>query len=245
MKTPKPVALVTGAARRIGAGLCRSLHEQGYDVVLHYSRSGDQALALADTLNNLRANSCLAVQADFNDPQAVTHLASVTRDWKQSLHVLVNNASSFYPTPFHKADQQAWDELFTTNVRVPYFLTQALLPLLQQSEGCVINIVDAMLDRPAPDHSLYGMTKTALVSMTRSLAKELAPTVRVAGISPGAILWPEDPPLTESAKEAILAAVPLQRQGEIEDICRTLDFLVNNASYLTGQIITVDGGRSL
>lgn len=245
METPNPVALITGAARRIGAGLGQSLHEHGYDIVLHYSRSGDQALALADTLNNTRANSCLAVQADFTDPQAVSRLASVTRDWKQSLHVLVNNAAGFYPTPFLEAGQSDWEDLFTTNVRVPFFLTQALLPLLKQSGGCVVNMVDAMVDRPAPDHSLYCMTKSALVTMTRSLAKELAPEVRVVGISPGAILWPDDDVLSAADKRRILAGVPLHRQGEIADICRTLHFLVENAPYITGQIIAVDGGRSL
>jgi len=238
-----PVALVTGSALRLGRQMIISLHQQGYRVIIHYHRSAAAAEELAAKLNQLTANSAATVQANLTDDVAITTLAANTLACFGRLDLLINNASSFYPTPLAAATLDTWQDLFGSNVKAPYFLSQALAPELAKRQGCIINMVDIHAERPLADHSIYCMAKAALQMMTKALARELAPAVRVNGIAPGAILWPSQD-LPESDKAAVLAQVPMQRLGNPTDIANTMLFLAQ-APYVTGQIVAVDGGRSL
>lgn len=243
--TPK-VALVTGAARRVGAEIATVLHEAGFNLVLHFNRSGDEAQALCNTMNESRADSAMAIQADLRDQAAIEHLAKTAREQWQRLDVLVNNASSFFPTPVGDITESDWNDLFDTNVKAPLFLSQALAATLKQNHGSIINLADIHAERPLSGHPVYCSAKAANVMLTKSLAKELAPDVRVNGIAPGAILWPEnDGELDEASKAKILKKIALKRIGDPRDIARTIRFLVTDAPYITGQIVAVDGGRSL
>ena len=239
------VALITGAARRIGAHTAEYFHTRGYDIILHYRQSGDGAKALCDRLNTRRPHSCVALHADLSDPAAWEQLAEQVRSWKHRLDLLVNNASSFYPTEFGKTTLAQWNDLFASNAMAPFFLTQALLPLLQQSKGCVVNMVDVNADRPLPNFTPYCMAKAALKTMTLSLARALAPDVRVNGVAPGTILWPAEGQMTDTEMQHILTHTPLQSIGTPEDIAQTIYFLAENAPFITGQIVAVDGGFSL
>ncbi|MDX1676764.1 pteridine reductase [Arsukibacterium sp.] len=238
-----PVALVTGSAKRLGKQIVSQLHQTGYRVIIHYHQSGAEAQSLADTLNQQRPDSAAILQANLLDEQAVKQLATQTLACFNRLDVLVNNASSFYPTPLSTATHQQWDDLFGSNVKAPYFLAQALAPALHETKGCIINMVDIHAERPLQDHNIYCMAKAALLMMTKSLARELAPTIRVNGIAPGAILWPSQQ-LAEADKADIVQQIPLKRIGTPEDIASTVLFLLQS-SYISGQIIAVDGGRSL
>jgi pteridine reductase len=242
----KPVALLTGAARRIGATTARMLHERGMDVIIHCHRSQAEAQELVQALNAIREDSAAMVRADLNDMRSLPVLVQDVSDLLQGrrLQLLVNNASRFYPTPLARAGQQDWDDLFNSNVRAAYFLSQQLAPLLRQANGCIINLIDIYAQRPLPQHSIYCMAKAALQMMTLSLAQELAPEIRVNGVAPGAIIWPEQG-LSESQKQTILERVALQRSGAEGDIAKAVAWLAQEADYVTGQIIAVDGGRSL
>lgn len=247
MTTPSlhKVALVTGSARRIGACTATLLHQHGYDIALHYRHSGDSAKALCEQLNNVRRHSCIALHADLAEPAAWEQLAEQVRSWKHRLDLLVNNASSFYATEFGHTTLPQWNDLFSSNATAPFFLTQHLLPLLKQNRGCVVNIIDITADRPRPDFTPYCMAKAALKAMTLSLARALAPEVRVNGVSPGAILWPTEGQINAAEQTATLQKTPLQSLGSPEDIARTILFLAESAPFITGQIIAVDGGLSL
>ncbi|WP_417533555.1 pteridine reductase [Marinobacterium stanieri] len=239
-----PRALITGAARRIGACIARRLHQQGYDLILHYRQSSTDAEQLRDELNRQRADSCICLQADLNDMQAVEQLAQAVRQ-QGSLNLLVNNASTFYPTPLQQAAQSDWDQLINSNLRGPFFLSSALAPLLEASEGSIVNLVDVHAEKGLGGYPIYSIAKAGVKMMTLSLARELAPAVRVNGVSPGAILWPEaDAEMDDAARQAILDKVPLQRTGRPEDIAEAVAFLAS-AGYITGQILAVDGGRSI
>lgn len=238
------VALVTGAARRIGASIAARLHGDGASVAIHYRGSADQANALADTLNAERAGSAATFQADLNATTKLPDLVASIIEWGGRLDILVNNASSFYPTPPGEITEEHWDDLVGSNLKAPLFLSQAALEQLRKSKGVIINIVDIHAQRPLANHAVYGLAKAGLAMLTRSLAKDLAPDIRVNGISPGAILWPEDD-MTEATKASILRQVPLARPGNPGDIAGCVLFLVRDASYVTGQIIAVDGGRSV
>lgn len=248
--TPNPgvlagqVALITGAAQRIGATLARVLHGAGCQLMLHYRRSADAAQALAAELNAVRSGSVATLGADLVDPAAPAAMIEQVRDRFGRLHILVNNASSFYPTPLATASAADWDDLMGSNLRGPFFLAQAAAPLLREGGGCIVNLVDIYAERPLAEHPVYCMAKAGNAMMVKSLARELGPEVRVNGISPGAILWPEQG-LDETAKATILKRTALARAGGPEDIGRTLLFLVRDAPYITGQIIAVDGGRTL
>jgi pteridine reductase len=238
------VALVTGAARRIGAVIARTLHAQDFDVAIHYRASADDAEKLVAELNASRANSAAAFAADLTDIAAIERLAGQVIGWHGRLDVLVNNASSFYPTPVGTITEAQWDDLVGTNLKAPLFLSQAVLPGLRDAGGVIVNIVDVHSTHPLREHPVYGPAKAGLAMLTRSLAKDLAPDVRVNGVSPGAILWPENG-ISEDAKATILKQVPLARPGSPEDIAGAVLFLVRDATYVTGQIIAVDGGRSI
>ncbi|HEY7883946.1 MAG TPA: pteridine reductase, partial [Cellvibrionaceae bacterium] len=219
---------------------------QGFRVVIHYHNSEAQARALAANLNADRPDSATLVQANLNHISDVLKLAEAAQKRWQRLDVLVNNASSFYPTPIGSATEQQFDDLFGSNLKAPFFLAQALAPELKKNNGCMVNIADIHAEKPLKNHTLYCMAKAGNVMLTQSLARELAPDVRVNGIAPGAILWPGDAAeLSDEAKQSILEKVALARTGEADDIARTLVFLVTNAPYITGQIIAVDGGRTL
>ncbi|NOT11867.1 MAG: pteridine reductase [Methylococcaceae bacterium] len=236
--------LITGSARRIGAACAKLLHSDGYNVCLHYRSSGNAAVQLCAALNQIRPHSAQAVQADLLDLMALQHLANTACEIWGGIDVLVNNASSFYPTAVAEASEQQWDELLGSNLKAPFFLAKALTPSLTERQGCIVNIVDIHADRGLKGYPIYSIAKAGLVSMTKILAKELGPAVRVNAVAPGAILWPDND-LSEQAKSDILQRVSLQRTGEPIDIAKAVHFLIKNADYITGQIITVDGGRTL
>lgn len=238
------IALITGAAQRVGAGIARSLHAQGMDLVLHYRSSAAAAQALQVELEASRRNSVLLHQADLNDCTGFPVLLERVRAFRGRLDLLVNNASSFYPTPIGAATESQWQDLIGSNLKGPFFLTQEAAPLLRAANGCVVNLVDIHAERPLKDHPIYSIAKAGNAMMVKSLARELGPEIRVNGISPGAILWPEEN-LSEDAKDEILSRTALKRAGSPQDIARTLLFLVRDADYITGQVIAVDGGRTL
>lgn len=237
-------ALVTGAAKRIGAAIARGLHEAGANVAIHYMSSSDDAEALVAELNSSRAESAFAVQADLSDSAAVAPLMETVLAKTHRLDILVNNASSFYPTPLASITEAQWDELIGSNLKAPLFLCQAALPHLTEARGVIINIVDVHAQRPLKNHPLYGIAKAGLAMLTRSLAKDLGPDVRVNGVAPGAILWPESG-MPERIQENIIREIALKRPGEPQDIAAAVVFLVRDAPYVTGQILAVDGGRSV
>lgn len=237
-------ALVTGAARRIGSAIASALHAAGARVVIHYRSSAKDALALAAELNNARADSALAVRADLLDTAALPGFVDGVVDWTGRLDILVNNASSFYPTPIGEIDEKAWDDLLGTNLKAPLFLAQAAAPQLSLQRGSIVNIIDIHAQRPLRNHAVYGSAKAGLQMLTLALAKDLAPDVRVNGVAPGAILWPENG-ISEEVRRLILDQVPLGRSGSPRDIAGCVLYLVRDADYITGQIIAVDGGRSI
>jgi pteridine reductase len=238
------VALVTGAARRIGAAISRCLHEDGANVVIHYRGSADEAMTLRDELNATRPNSALSIHADLADTARLPDLIAAATVWQGTLDILINNASSFYPTPIGEISEDHWNELIGANLKAPLFLSQAALQALRKAHGVIINIVDIHSQRPLPDHPVYGSAKAGLAMLTRSLAKDLAPDIRVNGVSPGAIMWPEAG-LSDATKTAILEQIPAGRAGDASDIAGCVLYLVRDANYVTGQIIAVDGGRSI
>ncbi len=238
------VILVTGAARRIGAAIVTCLHENGARVAIHYGSSTDDAKQLAAGLNRVRENSAMTIQADLQVIAALPGLINSVVSWGGHLDGLVNNASRFYATPVGSITEEHWDELLGSNLKAPLFLSQAAAPQLRKNGGAIINIVDIHSQRPLRDHAVYGPAKAGLAMLTRSLAKDLAPDVRVNGVSPGAILWPEDG-MTESVQQSILQQVPLQRAGDAQDIAACVLYLLRDAVYVTGQVIAVDGGRSI
>jgi pteridine reductase len=238
------VALVTGAARRIGAAISRRLHQHGAKVAIHYRESSDEANALCDELNATRPDSAMSLRADLSDTSAIPELIDSVTDWHGQLDILINNASSFYPTELGQVSEADWDNLIGTNLKAPLFLAQAALVPLRSSRGVIVNIIDIHAQRPLRNHAVYGAAKAGLAMLTRSLAKDLGPDIRVNGVSPGAILWPETD-LSDGAKKSILSQIPLGRTGEPDDIAGCVLYLVRDATYVTGQIIAVDGGRSI
>lgn len=238
-----PVAFITGAAHRVGAVLARELHRSGYRVVIHYLRSERAATELCQDLNRQRERSAAVLRGDVLDPNAIAALAAQAVACFGRLDVLINNASSFYPTPVGSITLEQWDDLIGTNVRAPLLLSQALVPALRATTGAIINIADIHADRPLKNHTVYCVAKAGLVMLTKSLARELAPDVRVNAIAPGAILWPEQGDAQQ--QEHILSRIALKRQGTPLDIAKAALYLARDADYVTGQIITVDGGRTL
>jgi pteridine reductase len=237
-------ALVTGAAKRIGAVIARTLHGAGANVVIHYHSSAAEAEDLAAELNASRSGSAFTVGADVRDVDALEAMAKRVLERTRRLDILVNNASNFYPTPLGTVTPEQWRDLVGSNLKAPLFLSQAVLPALREARGVIINIVDVHSQRPLRDHVVYGAAKAGLAMLTRSLAKDLGPSVRVNGVSPGAILWPDEG-MSEQLRAAIIRQTALKRTGEPEDIAATVLFLVRDAPYITGQIIAVDGGRSV
>lgn len=237
-------ALVTGAARRVGASIARTLHGAGAGVAIHYRGSAGAAQALAAELNALRDGSAFAVQADLLDCGHLGTMVAEVVARAGRLDVLVNNASSFYPTPLGSVTMAQWEDLVGTNLRAPLFLSQAALPHLRAAGGVIVNLIDIHAIRPLRDHPVYGAAKAGLAMLTRSMARDLAPAVRVNGVAPGAVLWPDDG-IADGTRESIVRQIPLRRAGAPEDIAGCVLYLVRDAGYVTGQVIVVDGGRSI
>ncbi len=237
------VALVTGSAARVGAEIVRELHRCGADVAIHYRSSSESADALAEELNAQRAGSAMTIQADLLKTGDIEPMVNAVAGWKGRLDIVVNNASSFYPTPIGTITEEHWDDLIGSNLKAPLFVAQAATPHLRAVNGNLINIVDIHAQQPLRHHVVYGPAKAGLAMLTRSLAKELGPEIRVNGVSPGAILWPSSG-MSDDAKAAVLDQVPLGRPGDPSDIAGAVRFLVTEATYVSGQILAVDGGRS-
>jgi pteridine reductase len=248
-KTIKTI-FITGAAQRLGAAMAQAFHAAGHQVIIHFNHSETQATSLQKQLNTIRPGSAFLCQGALSE---INWIAEQVNRITDQIHVLINNASSFYPTQIGKIETEQWDHLFESNAKAPLFLTQALLPLLQEAAdhsnqpACVINMLDIHAQRPLKDHTVYCMAKAANQMMTQSLAKELAPAIRVNGIAPGAILWPseEQDNVTEEYKKEVLKKIPANTLGSIDDIVQTALFLANGPSYITGEILSVDGGRRL
>lgn len=237
-------ALVTGAGKRIGAVIARRLHSAGANVAVHYFSSSGSADSLVEELNGVRANSAVAVGADIRQAEQLEALVGKVVAHAGTLDILINNASSFYPTPLGQVTEDSWGDLINSNLKAPLFLAQAALPHLQAARGSIINMIDIHARRPLRHHHVYGAAKAGLEMLTRSLARDLAPEIRVNGIAPGAILWPEEG-MANGTKKYIIDRIPLGRAGEPSDIADTALFLLRDAPYITGQIIAVDGGRSI
>lgn len=237
-------ALITGAARRIGAAIAKTLHAAGADVVIHYRGSQSDAQHLCSMLNAKRSNSAVTCRANMDDPDATSAMLEHTLQWRNRLDILVNNASSFYPTKMGEIELADWQDLMGSNLKGPLFLSQAAAAALREAKGTIVNIVDIHAQKPLRHHIVYGSAKAGLVMLTKSLARELAPEVRVNGVAPGAIAWPENG-MSESVKESILSQIPLGRSGNAQDIANCVLFLVQDATYTSGQIVAIDGGRSI
>jgi pteridine reductase len=239
------VVLITGAARRVGAAIARRLHGAGAQLMLHYRGAERDAHSLQAELNAVRKDSAALVQADLIDMAGLAEIVKNSVARFERLDALVNNASTFYPTPVGEITEQNWDDLIGTNLKAPLFLAQAAAPHLRKTGGCIVNITDIHAERPLKSYVVYSVAKTGLVGLTRSLARELGPEVRVNGVAPGPILWPEDGSFDEVARQRVISHTLLKRTGEPDDIARAVYFLVAEAPYVTGQIIAVDGGRSI
>jgi len=240
------VILVTGGAKRVGAAICRRLHAAGAAIVLHYRTSAQPARALQAELHAVRANSVLCVQADLLHSETLPELVAASIKHFGRLDGLVNNASSFFAAPLHEITEQHWHDLLGTNLKAPLLLAQAAAAELRRTNGAIVNIIDIHAERPMKNHLLYSVAKSGLAGLTRALAQELAPHVRVNGVSPGINIWPENSEWANAAqRQQNIAHTLLQRAGEPDDIARTVQFLLADAPYITGQIIAVDGGKSI
>ena len=245
MSQTKPLAVITGAARRIGAEMARQFHQRDHNIALHFNHSKNEAKELADKLNSLRPDSCRIYQADLDKLDEVHSFCQQVRDDWQRCDVLINNASTFYPTPIGTIEAEHWHNLISSNVQAPLFISQAFADLLKQSRGSIINLSDINALKPAKEHTVYCIAKAGNNMLTLSLAKELAPEVRVNGIAPGSAMWPENANKEEIVSPEKLQAIPLQRLGGAESIVKTAIFLALDNDYISGQIISVDGGKSI
>ena len=234
-------ALITGGAARIGAQIAKTLHKNNFNIIIHCNQSKDKAQLLCDELNLLKEKSAKVVMGNLGNINSINSIVEAVK----SIDLLVNNASVFYPLSVDESDSENWDNILDINLKAPFFLSKGLSQKLKSSKGSIINIIDIHADRPLKKHSVYNISKAGLKMLTLTLAKELAPSIRVNGVSPGSILWPqEDAEISESDKSIMLERIALKRQGSPQDIADTVLFLANS-NYLTGQIINVDGGRTL
>ena len=239
------VVLITGGAKRVGAAICRRMHAAGANLMLHYRASAGEARLLQSELNGTRADSVALIQADLLDLKAMPSLVEQTVQRFGRLDALVNNASSFYASPIGDITAAVWDDLMGTNLRAPLFLAQAAAPALKRSQGAIVNIADIHADRPLKNYVVYSVAKSGLVAITRSLARELAPEVRVNAVAPGPILWPDDATFDDVSRQRIISHTLLKREGTPDDVAKAVHFLVAEATYMTGETINVDGGRHI
>ncbi len=237
------VVLITGGAKRVGAAICRRLHAAGANLMLHYRASAGEARLLQAELNHARADSVALIQADLLVTGKLPSLVEQTVQTFGHLDGLVNNASSFFQTPLGEISVDGWSDLIGTNLQAPLFLAQAAAPALRRTQGAIVNIADIHADRPLKNYVVYSVAKAGLVGLTRSLARELAPEVRVNAIAPGPVLWPDDESFDELSRQRIISHTPLRREGTPEDIATAVHFLLAEATYTTGETINVDGGR--
>jgi pteridine reductase len=238
------VALITGAARRVGATIVRKLHEAGANIVLHYRSSAEASDALAHELNEIRPDSVASVEADLLDPGQLEMLPGIATGNFGSLDILVNNASTFYPTPIGDITDIDWNDLIGTNLKAPLFLSQAAAPALRISNGLIVNIADIHGMHPLRRHPVYSIAKAGVIMLTQSLARELGPSVRVNAVAPGPVMWPENG-MAEALRAELVAGTALKRLGSPDDVARAVLFFASEAPYITGQILAVDGGRSV
>jgi len=239
-----PTALITGGAKRIGYQIAHTLHAAGYNIMVHYRSSAGAAEILVNELNSIRSESAASVAGDLLDLDTIPQIIETTINAFGQLDVLVNNASTFYPTPIELISDEFWNDLMGSNLKAPAFLIKLAAPHLRKTNGCVVSIIDIYADRPLSNHPIYCAAKAGLEMLTKSLARDLAPEIRVNGVSPGAILWPKNDN-DEISQAALLERVPLARMGRPQDVANTVKFLVVDAPYITGQTIAVDGGRSV
>ncbi len=239
----RKTVLITGAAQRIGAAIARDLHGYGMDVIIHHNKSLESASLLKDELNASRSDSALTLQADLMEKDSYTEVIDQAYGFKKRLDVLINNASTFFPTPMGQISLDQWQNLVGVNMQAPLFLSQQASPYLAENQGCIINMTDIHGQRPLENHSIYSAAKAGLTMLTQALAKDLGPAVRVNAISPGAILWPED--MQVDKQEDILSQTVLKKLGAVNDITKAVRYLIDDADYTTGQILTIDGGRTL
>ena len=237
--------LITGGAKRVGAAICRRLHAAGANLMLHYRASAGEARLLQAELNHTRPKSVALIQADLLDLSKLPSLVEQTLQTFSRLDALVNNASSFSQTPVGEITESAWNDLIGTNLQVPLFLAQAAAPALKKAQGAIVNLSDIHAERPLKNYVVYSVAKAGLAGLTRSLARELAPDVRVNAVAPGPILWPDDESFDELSRQRIISHTPLKREGTPEDIARAVHFLLAEADYITGETINVDGGRNM
>lgn len=240
------VVLITGGAKRVGAAICRLLHAEGAQLMIHYRSSAFEARALQNELNLSRANSVEIIQADLLDIAALPQLVSKTVNHFGKLDVLINNASSYYSTELGKINEENWQDLVGSNLKAPLFLSQAAASSLRQTNGCIVNITDMHIERPKKGYIVYSVSKAGLVTLTKSLAHELSPDVRVNAVAPGPVLWPEDnPQFDEVYRQRVISQTLLKRIGEGNDVAKAVKFLIADAPFVTGHVLAVDGGRSL
>lgn len=236
-------ALITGGGRRLGAAIVRELHSAGMNIVIHYHDSVDAATALATDLNSKRADSAWLVNGDLADAEFLPRLIDTALACNGRLDALVNNASVFYPTRLPDIDLNLWSDMMDVNLRAPLLLAKHAVRELQKRKGCILNLTDIHAERPLKDYMLYSTSKAGLTMLTKALAKELAPDIRVNAVSPGAVLWPAD--MDSATQEKIISHIPLKRRGNPEDVAKAVLYLIRDADYVTGEILTVDGGRAL
>jgi pteridine reductase len=240
------VVLITGGARRVGAAICRLLHASGAELMIHYRTSDGEARALQAELNLQRPQSVAIIQGDLHNLPMLTGLVQETVSHFGRLDVLINNASSYYPTEIGEIGEREWNDLIGSNLKAPLFLSQAASAELRRQHGCIVNITDMHVERPKKGYVVYSVAKAGLVTLTKSLAHELGPEVRVNAVAPGPVLWPEDnPQFDELYRQRVISQTLLKRVGEPEDIAKAVRFLIEDAPFITGQVIAVDGGRSL
>ena len=237
------VVLITGGGKRVGAAICRRLHAAGANLMLHYRKSAGEARLLSAELNHARANSVALIQADLLETAKLPSIVEQTLQTFGRLDGLVNNASSFFATPLGEIAIADFDDLIGTNLKAPLFLAQAAAPALKKAQGAIVNIADIHAERPLKNFVVYSIAKAGLIGLTRSLARELAPEVRVNAVAPGPILWPDDASFDELSRQRIISHTPLRREGEPDDIAKAVHFLLADAGYVTGETINVDGGR--
>jgi pteridine reductase len=237
------VVLITGGAKRVGAAVCRRLHAAGANLMLHYRTSAGEARLLQAELNHQRKDSVALIQADLLDLAKLPSLIEQTVQTFNRLDAVVNNASSFHPTPVGEISEEDWEDLIGANLRAPLFIAQAAAPALKKTQGAIVNITDIHAERPLKNYVVYSVAKAGLVGLTRSLARELAPEVRVNAVAPGPILWPDDEEFDELSRQRIISHTPLKREGTPDDIAKAVHFLLAEATYVTGETVNVDGGR--
>lgn len=240
------VVLITGGAKRVGAAICRVLHANGAQLMIHYNTSVGEARALQAELNLLRANSVAIIQGDLLNMAVLSSLASETIKHFGKLDVLINNASTYYPTEIGQINEENWHDLTGSNLKAPVFLAQASAPELRKNHGCIVNITDMHIERPKKGYIIYSVAKAGLVTLTKSLAHELSPEVRVNAVAPGPVQWPENnPQFDEVYRQRVISQTLLKRIGEPEDVAKAVKFLIYDAPFITGHVLAVDGGRSL